>query len=69
MPFGPGAMQQMRLQSRGSALIYARNQRQLLNRVLDYGEVDLSNNASERNMKSFVIGRKNWLFATSPKGA
>ncbi len=53
----------------GKALTYARNQRQLLNRVLDYGEVDLSNNASERNMKSFVIGRKNWLFATSPKGA
>lgn len=37
--------------------------------MLDYGEVELSNNASERNMKSFVIGRKNWLFATSPKGA
>nr|WP_225419634.1 transposase [Lapidilactobacillus wuchangensis] len=32
-------------------------------------EIDLSNNASERNMKAFVIGRKNWLFATSPKGA
>lgn len=53
----------------GVALTYAINQRQLLNRVLDYGEIDLSNNASERNMKAFVIGRKNWLFATSPKGA
>uniref|UniRef100_UPI0030C67798 IS66 family transposase n=1 Tax=Lacticaseibacillus salsurivasis TaxID=3081441 RepID=UPI0030C67798 len=48
---------------------YALNQRQMLNRVLEFGEIDLSNNASERNMKSFVIGRKNWLFAMSPKGA
>lgn len=53
----------------GVALAYAQHQRSMLNRVLDYGEIDLSNNASERNMKSFVIGRKNWLFATSPKGA
>ncbi|WP_435891532.1 IS66 family transposase [Lacticaseibacillus salsurivasis] len=30
----------------GLALTYARNQRQLLNRVLDCGEVDLSNNAA-----------------------
>ncbi|CAJ1226774.1 IS66 family transposase [Lactiplantibacillus xiangfangensis] len=53
----------------GIALTYALNQRRMLNRVLEFGEIDLSNNASERNMKSFVIGRKNWLFATSPKGA
>uniref|UniRef100_UPI0013DD8D28 IS66 family transposase n=1 Tax=Lapidilactobacillus bayanensis TaxID=2485998 RepID=UPI0013DD8D28 len=51
------------------AVTYAQNQRALINRVLDFGEIDLSNNASERNMKSFVIGRKNWLFATSPEGA
>ncbi|KRN18907.1 transposase IS66 [Lacticaseibacillus camelliae DSM 22697 = JCM 13995] len=49
-------------------LTYAINQRQLLNRVLDYGEIDLSNNASEGNMKAFVTGRKNWLFASRPKG-
>lgn len=53
----------------GVALTYAVNQRRQLNRILEYGEIDLSNNASERNMKTFVIGRKNWLFATSPKGA
>jgi transposase len=53
----------------GSALKYAQKRREALNRVLDYGEVDLSNNASERNMKSYVIGRKNWLFSTSPAGA
>ncbi|MGK4060632.1 transposase, partial [Loigolactobacillus coryniformis] len=53
----------------GRALTYAQNQRSALDRVLDYGEIDLSNNATERNVKSFVIGRKNWLFATSPAGA
>lgn len=53
----------------GKALVYAQGQRAALNRVLLYGEVDLSNNASERNMKTYVIGRKNWLFSTSPKGA
>jgi transposase len=53
----------------GKAIAYAQGQRTALNRVLDYGEIDLSNNASERNMKTYVIGRKNWLFSTSPKGA
>ena len=53
----------------GIALTYAQNQRATLNRVLKYGEIDLSHNATERSVKTFVIGRKNWLFATSPKGA
>lgn len=53
----------------GKAIAYAQKQRPALNRVLDYGEMDFTNNASERNMKSYVIGRKNWLFSTSPKGA
>ena len=53
----------------GRALIYAQNQRKALNQILNFGEIDLSNNASERNMKSYVIVRKNWLFSTSPKGA
>ena len=53
----------------GKAISYAQGQRAALNRVLLYGEIDFTNNASERNMKSYVIGRKNWLFSTSPKGA
>lgn len=53
----------------GKAIAYAQGQRAALNRVLLYGEVDFTNNASERNMKSYVIGRKNWLFSTSPQGA
>lgn len=27
------------------------------------------NNRSERSIKPFVIGRKNWLFSNTPKGA
>ena len=53
----------------GKAIAYAQDQRIALNRVLDCGEIDLSNNASERNMKTYVIGRKNWLFSTSSKDA
>lgn len=28
-----------------------------------------SNNRAERSIKPFVIGRKNWLFANTPRGA
>ena len=31
--------------------------------------VPVDNNMAERTVKPFVIGRKNWLFSTSPKGA
>lgn len=40
-----------------------------LDRIINDGVIDWSNNASERNMKILVIGRKNWLFSTSPRGA
>ena len=33
------------------------------------GRLELSNNASERKVKDFVIGRKNWLFSNTSKGA
>ena len=33
------------------------------------GRLELSNNRAERAIKPFVIGRKNWLFADSPRGA
>ncbi|WP_445623481.1 IS66 family transposase [Lacticaseibacillus paracasei] len=53
----------------GRAVQYALNQRQYLNRMLDYGELGWSNNATERSVKRFVMGRKNWLFSTNPQGA
>jgi len=33
------------------------------------GRLELDNNRSERSIKPFVIGRKNWLFANTPNGA
>lgn len=31
--------------------------------------MELDNNRSERPIKSVVIGRKNWLFSNTPRGA
>jgi len=36
---------------------------------LDDGRIEIDNNAAERSIKPFVIGRKNWLFCSSAKGA
>jgi len=33
------------------------------------GRLELDNDRSERSIKPFVIGRKNWLFANTPRGA
>ncbi|KRK90375.1 transposase IS66 [Companilactobacillus futsaii JCM 17355] len=52
----------------GKAIAYAQSQKVYF-RILNNGVIDWSNNTSERNMKTFVIGRKNWLFSTSTKGA
>ena len=30
---------------------------------------DISNNTAENGIRPFTIGRKNWLFSNSPKGA
>lgn len=53
----------------GQALHYALSQRPWLERVLLDGRLELSNNRAERSIKPFVIGRKNWLFNNTPKGA
>ena len=51
------------------AVIYANNQRQYLCAFLEHGEVDISNNLAENAIRPFVVGRKNWLFSDTPKGA
>ncbi len=53
----------------GKALGYLDNQWPKLFRVLDDGRIDLSTNAVERAIRPFVIGRKGWLFADTPRGA
>ena len=51
------------------AVVYARNQKTYLNEFLLHGEVDISNNIAENTIRPFVVGRKNWLFCDTPKGA
>ena len=53
----------------GKAIAYCRNQWTKLTAFLDDGRLEIDNNRSERSIKPFVIGRKNWLFANTPKGA
>jgi len=53
----------------GKAVQYALDQRKWLNNVLLDGRLELSNNRAERSIKPFVIGRKNWIFNKTPKGA
>ena len=38
-------------------------------RFLAHGKVDISNNLAENAIRPFVVGRKNWLFCDTPKGA
>jgi hypothetical protein len=52
-----------------TAVIYAKNQRQYLERYLEDGRLEISNNRAERSIKPFVVGRKNWLFENTPRGA
>ncbi len=33
------------------------------------GRLAISNNAAENAIRTFTVGRKNWLFADTPKGA
>ncbi len=51
------------------AVTYIRNRRPYLTNYLEDGRCSFSNNASEREIKPFVIGRKNWLFCDTPDGA
>ncbi|MBT3306952.1 MAG: IS66 family transposase [Alphaproteobacteria bacterium] len=38
-------------------------------RFLDDGRICLTNNAAERSLRGFALGRKSWLFAGSERGA
>ena len=51
------------------ALTYARNQKESLCRFLEDGNIPAHNNRAENAIRPFVIGRKNWLFSQTAKGA
>lgn len=46
----------------GQAITYVLNQWQALTVYLKDGRLEMTNNAAERAVKPFAIGRKNWLF-------
>lgn len=53
----------------GQAINYSLNQWEKVSHFLLDGRLEVSNNRGERAIKPFVIGRKNFLFSNTPKGA
>lgn len=53
----------------GEAINYNLNQWHKLIRYIDDGLLNIDNNRAERAVKPFVIGRKNWMFSNTPRGA
>lgn len=53
----------------GQAIKYCRNQWNRLEAFLKDGRLVIDNNRGERSIKPFVIGRKNWIFSNTVKGA
>jgi transposase/FtsZ-binding cell division protein ZapB len=51
------------------AMDYALNQREALCRYLDDGQLKPDNNTAENAIRPLALGRKNWMFAGSERGA
>ena len=52
-----------------TAINYTLNQWEKLIRYIDDGELGIDNNITERDIRPFTTGRKNWMFSQSVKGA
>ena len=53
----------------GKGLSYSLNQEEYLKVFLENGNVPLDNNAAERAIRNFCIGRKNWVIIDTIRGA
>ena len=53
----------------GKAVHYLNAQWPRLVRYIEDGNYPIDNNPAENAIRPFVVGRKNWLFSTSPRGA
>ncbi|MBO6240308.1 MAG: IS66 family transposase [Butyrivibrio sp.] len=51
------------------AISYAINQEECLRRFLTDGNIPIDNGSAERAIRSFSVGRSNWLFVDTIKGA
>lgn len=52
----------------GAAVRYALNQWVALTRLLEYGELEIDNGATERANREIALGRGNWAFFGSDGG-
>lgn len=52
-----------------SGLNYSINQEKYLREFLNDGEIPIDNSSSERSIRTFCVGWKNWVFIDSVKGA
>jgi imidazoleglycerol phosphate dehydratase HisB len=53
----------------GKAVTYLANNWNKLERYVEEGYLPIDNNTAESAIRPFVIGRKNWVFSDTPKGA
>jgi transposase len=53
----------------GTAVYYTLDQWDKLCRYTEDGRIPIDNNLTENAIRPFVVGRKNWLFSGSPRGA
>ena len=53
----------------GKAISYLASNWSKLERYVEHRYLPIHNNTAERAIRPFVIGRKNWLFSDTPKGA
>lgn len=53
----------------GRAVNYLASNWSRLERYIEAGHLPIDNNRAENAIRPFVIGRKNWLFSDTPKGA
>jgi transposase len=53
----------------GDAILYSLRQEKYLRVFVEDGHINIDNNACERSLKSFAIGRRAWLFCKSIHGA
>ena len=52
----------------GKAINYTLNQWDKLNHYIEDGELGIDNNITERDIRPFTTGRKNWMFSQSVNG-
>lgn len=62
-------LQPLRGSALGKAVTYAQNQKPFMENYLLDGRLSISNNAAENAIRPFTVGRKNWLFSDTQKGA